>query len=377
MAFTPNPKHAAAPQFYQLMIRESEAIDRHLRQLEQGPSEPILNTETHIEELHQLRVRTRRLHTLMNQLGKHLPNKLRQLQSSYRKHIKATNVLRDLDVLEQRLSLWSQEGDNSIRHACHYLRWQAENKRLKPASKKPNTALDILAWMPEQVLHQAQEQAPDYQAQLGEAWFSSFYQLNNKLRKRLKQQLKQKAEKPVLSKLISRRIAQLQDDIQHEFQAWNDGNAQAAHDLRISIKQLRYLLQPWREIDGCIAPVLHVLKPLQEALGLYHDNHIQQLWLAQQTPLIAQRYYQQCSELIQHQSGISRYALQRQRPSPMNGLISIAIDLQYQQRMMESWLQETLNDAMQTVLFGSLSVLSLQLRTTPTNPKPTTTNTSN
>lgn len=382
MAINPQPHQAAAAQFYRLIQRESQVLDRLLEALQQTPAEPILNSSSiveqdptapdtssaaaiHMEALHQLRVRARRLHTLMNQLGKHLPSSLRRLQSNYRQFIKATNVLRDLDVLEQRLRLWLHNGDSSTRHACIYLHDQAQGKR-DGSTMTQTSDPSMMNWLPEQVWLQHSTPVPDYASQLGETWFTGFNRLNKQLRKKLKQAQKQAPQKPLLAKLLSKRILQLQEDIQSEFKAWNDGDAEAAHDLRISIKQLRYLLQPWRQLMPRFEPLLKLLKPMQEALGWYHDNHIQQAWLAQQTPRIAQQYYQQCCDYLQQHPGHSRYALQRHFPSPMNGLISIAMDLQYQQRMMEQWLQETFNESLQQVLFQALVLLSEELKHTHT-----------
>lgn len=95
------------------------ALQSELRRLSQTVEDCLKQGDLEAG-VHRLRVRTRRLRSLLKTARAFLPKKIYTLQRHYAKLARASNSERDRQVLRLRLQHWSQQHEE-IRDACELL----------------------------------------------------------------------------------------------------------------------------------------------------------------------------------------------------------------------------------------------------------------
>lgn len=365
----------AIPLFSRKLVQESHAIDRYLAIIPYRQITQLDVKDEAIEQLHQLRVHTRRLRTLIHNLAPAITNKklnkeLKQLRKSYRNLIQPTNVIRDQHVLRQQLAEWAINAGVSQRHACQCLSVYVitESDRINPSTGDPTNYDERIkttllgghsyTYSPNTLPHQSQ---PDHQA-LNSTWWHAYHQLNNRLRKKINKKLLKHKDSLTLGCLLNNTITDLQQRADEEINRWKIGDTLAIHELRITIKQLRYLLAPWCSQLSSLNTISPLLKSLQEILGKIHDNHVQQAWLQKVTPQVSRDFYALACKALMEANYNSLVTFYKHHPSPMKGILQILLRLQKESRLLEAWLQEMLDMHFQDTLIDALEYIKDELK---------------
>lgn len=239
------------------------ALRSELRRLNQTV-EDCLRQEDSEAGIHRLRVRTRRLRSLLKTARACLPKKIYALQRHYAKLARASNTERDRQVLRLRLQQWSQQHDE-IRDACELLQ-----QSLATQGDETRSGTN----------HQAQ------------AYLAQYQRLNRKLAKRLTgwKQVRER-RKLRLAEYLVELLTQHRVLWQQYWQAWLDGDEYALHQLRLEVKHLRYALLPWSKAVPEWQHWYQFMEDLQNELGNAHDFIVQTQLLQQHIPIAAQAYF--------------------------------------------------------------------------------------
>ena len=347
-----------APLFSKKLINESKIIDQYLDVI---PYTRLSHTdldEHSIEQLHQLRVHTRRLRTLLQYLTPVLDSRktkkqLQQFYKAFRAKIKSTNIIRDQHVLQQRINTWSTQGNESVKVACIWLSAYIQNNDDISCLKSYNLQFKI-------PIHTRCAQGHD--SLLDAHWLQSFHTLNNEFRATTKDLIKKKKINSNLAIVLGKTLDQLQTRADKEIDTWLEGNKESLHDLRITVKEFRYLLSPWRTHLNETSSLLVLLRSLQEVLGQIHDNHIQQLWLSKTIPKIAKLYYRQSCSWMKHDELASYNDFTQINPSPMEGLMLILSHLKEEERDLVQYMKQRLDADLKATLDEALQLLKIEIQ---------------
>jgi CHAD domain-containing protein len=202
------------------------------------------------ESLHDFRVALRRLHTLLDAYHEYYPaGPGRKLIRRVRRLARRTNAARDREVLLAWLE--AQAEALSERELPAYKWWR---KRLRRKLRTTHRALHrTLVPRFERLAGDLREHLPDLRSAAGT--FS--------------------ADGNTFARATSERLAFFSDALQAQIAAVHVADDDVeAHQVRITLKRLRYLLEAnAQQLDGAEA-LIDRLKALQDLLGDLHDNHV-------------------------------------------------------------------------------------------------------
>lgn len=221
-------------------------------------------TVDEMESLHQLRVNTRHIRSLLQAAQTVLPDKICRLRSDYAAQIRNTNSIRDQHVLLSQLRIWAEEATTEEALTC---RWIEQHFT---------------------VLDQSSSLAS---AALSHHWLKLFQRLNQKLQRQLTKHGKPKST-ITLGQLLAQRIRRLAQQLRQRIDAVDTQGLSELHRARLDIKKLRYLLTPWRPYLGQYTATLSLLRHLQDVLGVMHDQQTQQIWLRNKIPVAVRCHLQ-------------------------------------------------------------------------------------
>lgn len=194
------------------------------------------------EALHDLRVALRRLHSLLRSYRQELAVLPQKQRRRVRRLARASNPARDAEVQLE----WLQKQERRLTEEQR-LGFQWLQQRLQPPADN-----DLLRTLRDGVAR-----------------------LHRKLRPALKQLAGSDDDAMLFAELAAARARPMQAEVLAAM--GNIGGADdvgAAHEARIAVKRLRYLLTPLKgEGPGC-ERALAVLRRLQDLLGDLHDRHV-------------------------------------------------------------------------------------------------------
>jgi CHAD domain-containing protein len=212
------------------------------------------------EELHDMRVATRRMRAAMKIFEKAVPVRTRKFRDEFKWVAGALGEVRDLDVQLERLGLWLSEADPQDRKPLESLRIVLEEQRQKQREAMLRT-LDSRRYV-----------------RLVES-FGEFL-------KRGPSRRSQSSRQPILvagPELVRkpyRKVRKLGDPLTEE------SSGEEYHELRKKGKRLRYALEFLSHIYGEPAKdLIRALKTLQDVLGVHQDaevatSHLRELGVA-------------------------------------------------------------------------------------------------
>jgi len=205
----------------------------------------------HIEELHAMRIATRRMRTALNVFGEYFdPDVIKPFRIGLRKTAKALSQVRDLDVFIEKLEQYLDGLSGSERDKLEPLRVAWSQERIAARKK-------VLVYL----------ERPKY--------------LDFKLNFWDLLETPEAGIDPKQSHLIVQEVAGqlINFSLQEVFACYrllNDPQAQEMHALRIAFKRHRYILEFFRgvllgsEAKKCIG----LLKKIQDHLGDIHDANL-------------------------------------------------------------------------------------------------------
>ena len=189
----------------------------------------------------------------------------------------------------------------------------------------------------------------------------SFQTLNQDFQVSAKHSIRKKKVDVNLATVLGSALDRLQLRANKEISTWLQGNNKSLHDLRITIKQFRYLLSPWHTYLNEANALLHLLSSLQEILGEIHDNHIQQLWLRNAIPKIANVYYRQSCLWMSQEKLASFPEFLTINPSPMDGLMLILSHLKKEEHELVQYMHQQLDTSFKETLDKALLLLKVEI----------------
>ena len=208
---------------------------------------------SNIEDIHDLRVSSRRIRTVLNIFSEYLPNKkFKSWEKEIRTITKSFGSVRDLDVQIDLINeVYESTEDNKIRSGLRRIRMRLKQKRKqKQASTRKITEL-ILDSTAIIEMNTWAESALENSG--GETFFSSeLYRLGYK-------------------KVQNR----LDEFIFFEVFIFDPVRIEELHQMRISAKQLRYALEVFSDLyEHETDSALEIAQQAQEYLGNIHDSDV-------------------------------------------------------------------------------------------------------
>ena len=204
------------------------------------------------EELHDMRVATRRMRAAMKIFEKAMPARTRKFRDEFKRVAGALGEVRDLDVQLERLELWVSEAAEQDREPLGALRAVLEEQRTKKRKAMLRT-LDSRRY-----------------ARLVEE-FGGFLRRGPYRRSHRAQASRQPilAAGPDLIRKPYRKVRKLGDPLTTE------SSGDEFHELRKKSKRLRYALEFLTDVYGDPAKdLIKPLKKLQDVLGDHQDAEV-------------------------------------------------------------------------------------------------------
>ena len=206
-----------------------------------------------IEDIHDLRVSSRRIHTVLNIFSEYLPNKkFKSWEKDIRTITKSFGSVRDLDVQIDLIDeVYESTEDNKIRSGLRRIRMRLKQKRKQKQENTKKITRLILDSTSVVEMNTWAEAALENSA--GEIFFSSeLYRLGYK-------QIQ----------------TRLDEFIFYEVFIFDPARVKELHQMRISAKQLRYALEVFSNLykheTDC---ALDIARQSQEYLGNIHDSDV-------------------------------------------------------------------------------------------------------
>jgi CHAD domain-containing protein len=243
-----------------------EAMRRYFVQLLEHEVGSKLGND--IEDIHQMRVATRRIRTLFSLLA---PYYKRRAVSEYRRDLKKLarrlGKVRDLDVQIADLQKYIREQDSNSERYNEILHFLLE--------RRTKAHQQLVAFLEDKQYRQLRRK------------FARFLQDTGKGASKFDQTTPSQI-RHVLPVLIHQHLAAVR-----AFDAVIDSEDPPFHELRIECKRLRYILEAFAEMLGASAnPFLAELKRLQDELGAMQDIDVTVAFLADifnKTPLDSEK----------------------------------------------------------------------------------------
>ena len=208
---------------------------------------------SNIEDIHDLRVSSRRIRTVLEVFSEYLPNKkIKSWEKDIRTITKSFGSVRDLDVQIDLINeVYESAEDNKIRSGLRRIRMRLKQKRLQKqenTKKITGVILDSASIVEMNTWTEAALENSD-----GEMFFSSeLYRLGYK-------QIQTRLDEFLL----------------YEVFIFDPDRVEELHQMRISAKQLRYALEVFSDLyKQKMDFALDTVRQAQEYLGNIHDSDV-------------------------------------------------------------------------------------------------------
>jgi len=206
-----------------------------------------------IEDIHDLRVSSRRIRTVLEIFTEYLPNKkIKSWEKDIRAITKSFGSVRDLDVqIDLINSVYESTKDNKIRSGLRRIRMRLKQKRQKKQANTKKITRMILDSAPIVEMNAWAETVLENSD--GEMFFSSeLYRLGYK-------QIQTRLDEFLL----------------YEVFIFDPDRVEELHQMRISAKQLRYAIEVFSDLYKHETDfALDTARQAQEYLGNIHDNDV-------------------------------------------------------------------------------------------------------
>jgi len=208
---------------------------------------------SNIEDIHDLRVSSRRIRTVLETFSEYLPNKkIKSWEKDIRAITKSFGSVRDLDVQIDLINdIYESIGDNKIRSGLRRIRLRLKQKRQQKQADTKKITEGILDSASIVEMNTWAEAALENSA--SELFFSSeLYRLGYK-------QIQ----------------TRLDEFLFYEVYIFDPDRVEELHQMRINAKQLRYALEVFSDLYKQETDfALDIARQAQEYLGNIHDSDV-------------------------------------------------------------------------------------------------------